>query len=150
MGKHDRDFAGKLKEAWDTRFSQCANLVLVLCGSVSAWIDENILRNTGFVDRPSLRIRLPQLPLHHCNQLVWPRDCQISAMEKLRMLAVTGGVPRYLEEVDANRSSVENLQRLCWRVGRPREIRINHALPPSRDQPAVGARLGVERLWRRP
>lgn len=114
MGKHDRDFAGKLKEAWDTRFSQCANLVLVLCGSVSAWIDENILRNTGFVDRPALRIHLPELPLHHSNQLAWPRNSQISAMEKLRMLAVTGGVPRYLEELDESRSPVENLQRLCF------------------------------------
>ena len=114
MGKHDNDFAGKLKDAWDTRFSRCTNLILVLCGSVSAWIDENILRNTGFVGRPTLRIHLPELPLHHCNQLVWPRDSQVSAMEKLRMLAVTGGVPRYLEELDPSRSSVENLQRLCF------------------------------------
>jgi AAA+ ATPase superfamily predicted ATPase len=114
MGKHDRDFAGKLKEAWDTRFSRCTNLILVLCGSVPAWIEDNILRSTGFVDRPSLRIHLPELPLHDCNQMVWPRNTQISAMEKLRMLAVTGGVPWYLEALDPSQSSVENLQRLCF------------------------------------
>lgn len=114
MGKHDRDFAGKLKEAWDTRFSRYPGLVLVLCGSVSAWIDQNILRNAGFVDRPALRIHLSELPLHQCNRMVWPQGDRVSSMEKLRMLAVTGGVPRYLEELDASRSSLENLQRLCF------------------------------------
>lgn len=114
MGKHDADFSGKLKEAWDTRFSLLPNLVLVLCGSVSAWIDENILRNTGFMDRPALRIQLGELPLHTCNEMVWGRKNQVSAMEKLRMLAVTGGVPRYLEELDPAQSSSENLGRLCF------------------------------------
>jgi len=114
MGKHDRDFAGKLKEAWDTRFSLLPNVVLVICGSVSAWIDENILQNTGFMDRPTLRMQLQELPLPVCNKMVWGRHKQVSEMEKLRMLAVTGGVPRYLEELDPSESSSENLKRLCF------------------------------------
>ena len=114
LGKHDRDFAGKLKEAWDTRFSLLPNLVLVVCGSVSAWIDENILRSTGFMDRPALRLQLGELPLDACNKMVWGRKQQVSMMEKLRMLAVTGGVPRYLEELDPTQSSAENLKRLCF------------------------------------
>lgn len=114
MGQHDRDFAGKIKDTWDTRFSTYPNIVLVLCGSVSAWIEHNILQNTGFLDRPSLRINLPELPLHDCNRMVWSKKTQISNSEKLRMLAVTGGVPRYLEELDPTQSSVDNIQRLCF------------------------------------
>ena len=114
MGRHDRDFAGKIKDAWDTRISIHPSVVLVLCGSVSAWIEHNILQSTGFMDRPTLRINLPELSLHHCDALVWKGRSRVSPLEKLRMLAVTGGVPRYLEELDPGQSSAENIQRLCF------------------------------------
>ena len=38
LGGYDPDFAGYLKKAWDGLFSHHRHLVLVLCGSVSAWI----------------------------------------------------------------------------------------------------------------
>ena len=44
MGRHDKDFAGKIKDAWDTRFANRSGLVVVLCGSVSTWIEKNIIR----------------------------------------------------------------------------------------------------------
>ncbi len=55
MSLGDRDFAGHLKNAWNAYFSkhQGLVLVLVLCGSVSSWIEENILNSTGFVGRVS-------------------------------------------------------------------------------------------------
>ena len=43
MGGYDPDFAGYFKEAWDEYLHKHANLIFVLCGSVSAWIAENIL-----------------------------------------------------------------------------------------------------------
>ncbi|HEV7138735.1 MAG TPA: hypothetical protein VGN43_19010 [Steroidobacteraceae bacterium] len=39
MASRDADFVGQLKIAWDTRFKKNPRLVLVLCGSVSSWID---------------------------------------------------------------------------------------------------------------
>ncbi len=44
LGDRDPDFPGILKTAWDTMFSRSPNLILVLCGSVSSWIEDNILR----------------------------------------------------------------------------------------------------------
>jgi AAA+ ATPase superfamily predicted ATPase len=41
------DFAGYLKIAWDTEFKKKSRLVLVLCGSVSSWLERNILNNLG-------------------------------------------------------------------------------------------------------
>lgn len=114
MGRHDRDFAGRIKDAWDTRFSTHPNVLLVLCGSVSAWIEQNILHSTGFLDRPTLRINLPELSLLESNTLVWAGKQRVSVLEKLRMLAVTGGVPRYLEELDPRQSASDNIQRLCF------------------------------------
>ena len=48
MGGYDKSFAGTLKIVWDKMLKKRDNLVLVLCGSVSSWIADNILNGTGF------------------------------------------------------------------------------------------------------
>ena len=100
MAARDRDFAGQLKIAWDTIFKSNSQLMLVLCGSVSSWIDTNILNSADFMGRVSLSIDLRELPLADCNQFWKTAGSDASVLEKFRMLAVTGGVPRYLEEIE--------------------------------------------------
>jgi uncharacterized protein len=64
MAAKDKDFPGKLKGAWDTQLKSIPDLVLVLCGSVTAWINDNILNDKGFVGRVSLTLTLEELPLN--------------------------------------------------------------------------------------
>ena len=60
MAQKDRDFPGHLKIAWDTELKLHSNLVLVACGSVSSWIENNILKNAGFLGKVSLDIHLEE------------------------------------------------------------------------------------------
>jgi uncharacterized protein len=115
MAMGEPDFAGHLKVAWDNLFSPHNLLVLVLCGSVTSWIRENILNQTGFVGRCSWQFRVPPLALPFCN-LFW-RGKKVSASEKLKLLTVTGGVPRYLEEIDPAQTAEQNIKRLCFHPG---------------------------------
>ena len=48
MGSHDHTFLGKLKIVWDLYFSKNPELILIMCGSVSAWIEKNIISSTQF------------------------------------------------------------------------------------------------------
>ena len=114
VAAHDKDFAGELKIAWDTQFKKHNRLVLVLCGSVSSWIDRNILHNAGFVGRVSLDVDVRELGLESCNKFWKRRADRVSAIEKLKVLAVMGGVPRYLEEIRATQSAEQNIKRLCF------------------------------------
>jgi len=117
MGIGEPDFAGYIKNAWDELFSRRPRTVVVLCGSVSAWIDENILNNTGFVGRCSWQFHLRPLELHE-SQRFWGRAAsRISTAEKLRFLAVTGGIPRYLEELNTRQTAEQNIARLCFHRG---------------------------------
>jgi len=118
MSIGDPDFAGHLKNAWDQHFSQHDQLTLVLCGSVSSWIQDNILNNTGFVGRIAWEFFLEPLPLHDCNAF-WDeyetrKKTAIPSKEKLQILAITGGVPKYLEDIDQTQSAQQNIQRLCF------------------------------------
>lgn len=113
MADKDKDFAGKLKGVWDTRFKKNDRLILVLCGSVTSWIDTNILHDKGFVGRVSCTLTLDELPLHAVNAF-WHGRKHISPSEKLRLLCVTGGVPRYLEEIRPDQTAEENIKRMCF------------------------------------
>lgn len=119
MGSKDSDFLGKLKNAWDLHFKKNPGLILVLCGSVSSWIEKNIVSSTGFMGRPSLYMTLGELSLNECNQF-WNRQGKnISAFEKFKLLAVTSGVPRYLELMNPKLSAEENIKRLCFSKNGP-------------------------------
>jgi AAA+ ATPase superfamily predicted ATPase len=110
MGSKDKDFAGKLKGVWDTKFKQNNRLLLIICGSVTSWIDKNIVENKGFVGRVSLTITLEELPLYDAN-LFWKQTEHISAFEKFKILC---GVPRYLEEINTRESAENNIKRTCF------------------------------------
>lgn len=112
MGIKDPDFLGKLKIAWDTHFKQNPKLIFILSGSNSAWIEKNILSGTGFMGRVSFRLLLEELPLSVCNQF-WG-ETLVSPYEKFKVLGVTGGVPRYLEEILPHLTAEENIHRLCF------------------------------------
>ena len=115
MAYGDALFAGTLKIAWDNYFKKHPRLVFVVCGSVSTWIKENIIDSGAFYGRRSLDIVVPELPLAECVKF-WGRAAgRVDAREIIDILSVTGGVPRYLEEIDPGVSANENIRRLCFR-----------------------------------
>ncbi len=115
MGSLDSNFSSKLKIAWDQWISQNHKNILVLCGSVSSWIEDNILLNSDFVGRISSEIHLQELSLIECTQFWGKHKDRISSFEKLKLLSVTGGIPKYLEEIDPQISAEENIFHLCFR-----------------------------------
>lgn len=114
MGSKDPTFLGKLKTVWDQYFRMNPQLIMILSGSMSAWIEENILNSTAFVGRVSLDLTLQELPLCQCSHFWRKNEDFISSYEKFKVLSVTGGIPRYLEEIDPTVSSDENIRRLCF------------------------------------
>lgn len=114
MGSQDPTFLPKLKTAWDRYFKQNPQFIMILSGSNSAWISKNILSSTGFFGRVSLRLLLQELSLPECNAFWEGVPGTVSPYEKFKILSVTGGIPRYLEELRPDLSAEANLQRLCF------------------------------------
>lgn len=113
MAYRDSTFLGKLKNAWDLHFSKNPELILILCGSVSSWIERNILSQTGFVGRISLSMHLDELPICDCLDF-WDHKERIAPYELFKVLSVTGGVPKYLEEILTGHCAESNIRRLCF------------------------------------
>ncbi len=115
MGGYDPDFPALLKNAWDTRLSRHGRLIVVLAGSVSAWIQDNILKSKAFVGRISLDISLPELPLANCRDFWGKNAGRVATRDMVDVLSVTGGIPKYLEEMNPSLSADENIRQLCFR-----------------------------------
>ena len=114
MAYYDKTFPEVLKTAWDDLFKKHSKLVLVLCGSVSMWIKENIIDNGAFAGRRSYDFLVPELPLSDCRAF-WGRKAERTALrEIIDVLSVTGGVPKYLQEIDPSLPADENVKRMCF------------------------------------
>lgn len=115
LAYYDETFADYLKIAWDAELKNHDRLILVVCGSVSTWVRENIIDNGAFFGRRSLDMVVPELPLCECAKF-WGRSAKrIATREILDVLSVTGGVPRYLEEINPRLSAADNVRNLCFK-----------------------------------
>ena len=114
LAHFDDAFADDLKIAWDNVLKKHDRLVLVLCGSVSSWIRDNIVDNGAYVGRRSLDVVVRELPLRDCVRFWGNAAERTDPAEIFDVLSVTGGVPRYLEEIDPAVPAAENIRRLAF------------------------------------
>jgi AAA+ ATPase superfamily predicted ATPase len=114
MGGHDPTFLGQLKTAWDEHFSNNPELVLLLSGSQSTWIDENILSDMNFVGRVTYPLTLHELSLEESSHFWGAQKDLVAPYEMLKVLAVTGGIPGYLLRIHPNQTAEDNIRRLCF------------------------------------
>ena len=78
---------------------------------------DEISWDTGFTGRFSRDYVIPELSLAECTEFWGEAKNRINEREILDVLSVTGGVPRYLEEVDPGLSADENIRRMCFVKG---------------------------------
>ena len=114
LGYYDALFADTLRIAWENYWKKHDRLIVVLCGSVSCWIKNNVIDNSAYLGRRSLDLVVGELPLKECVRFWGASAERIAPREIIDILSVTGGVPRYLEEVDPGLSADENLKRMCY------------------------------------
>jgi AAA+ ATPase superfamily predicted ATPase len=117
LASGDKLFAVKLKSAWDIKFKKNPKLILVVCGSVSTWIEDNILNSAHFLGRVTLSINLKELSLPEINQFWNKKKFHLGLLEKMIILAITGGVPKYLEEILRGENTTKTLAELCFDPG---------------------------------
>ena len=114
MAHDDPTFLSKLKNAWELSLQKNPELILILCGSISAWIEKNILSSTGYLGRISKKITLHELTIYQCNQLLNALGFHRSAYEKFLYLSLSGGIPWYIELINPTYSAADNIKSLCF------------------------------------
>ena len=111
MGSKDPSFIPKLKAWWD---KQTMHALLVFCGSVSTWIEENILNSTAFFGRVNLTISLEPLSITESAKFLRMLGMQLSHYDMYKLLSIVGGVPWYLEQFNPSVTADDNIKQLAF------------------------------------
>lgn len=111
MGSKDPSFIPKLKAWWD---KQQLPIMVVFCGSVSTWIEENILNSTAFFGRINLTITLEPLPIRDANKLLRTSGFKGSDYDTYKLLSILGGIPWYLEQITPGQTVDDLIKQLCF------------------------------------
>jgi uncharacterized protein len=103
----DSEFVGVLQKVWDSWLSD-SNLVLALAGSQMGLMRQHLLNyDAPLYGRATAPMQLPPLP-YGSTKDYFPN---YSAVERITLYAMWGGVPAYWERLDAGLSILENLRR---------------------------------------
>ena len=99
-----------LKFFWDNYWKE-KNIMLILCGSIASFMVKKVLNSKALYGRTTLEILLKGLnPVESLSLLQHKR----SKEETLKYLMVFGGVPKYLEQINTNKSFNQNMNQLCF------------------------------------
>lgn len=110
------DFKSALEYFWNSWASAQKDLLLIVCGSATSWIIENLLGDRGgFYNRITRQIHLMPFTLGECEELFAMNGNRLSRQQIIEYYMVFGGVPYYLNCIDKRLSLAQNIDELLFR-----------------------------------
>ena len=92
------------------------NIVVVICGSAASWmIDKVIDHKGGLHNRVTQRIFLDPFTLHETAEFLKNKKIRLNQYQITQIYMAMGGVPMYLEQIQAGKSAVENIKEICFK-----------------------------------
>lgn len=109
------DFKGALEYFWNSWASTQNDLLLIVCGSASSWIIDNLLDNRGgFYNRVTARIHLKAFSLGECELLHRANGVSLTRFQIIESYMIFGGIPYYINSLDKRLSLAQNVDMLLF------------------------------------
>lgn len=100
---------------WNDYGSSKNNLLFIICGSSTSWIENKILKNKGgLFDRHSAILKLKPFTLKETELFLKDRNINWERIDIVRLYMVLGGIPYYLNYLDNNLTLNENVDNLFF------------------------------------
>ncbi|MCR5474942.1 MAG: ATP-binding protein [Lachnospiraceae bacterium] len=114
------DFKSALEYFWNSWASSQKDLILIVCGSATSWIINNIVKNTGgFYNRITGQIHLMPFSLGECEQLLSSNGLSMTRKQIIISYMILGGIPYYLNYLRPGLSLAQNIDMLFFRENSP-------------------------------
>lgn len=111
-------FITALEALWNNWGCHRKNFMLVVCGSATSWISDNLINNHGgLYGRLTCQIRLSPFTLEECEQYFHCRGIRLSRYDIVQSYMIFGGIPYYLSYFEQGRSLAQNVDNLFFRKG---------------------------------
>ena len=110
------DFVAAFSWFWNNWASTKNNLMIIICGSASSWIIDNLINaHGGLYDRLTYSIKISPMTLNECRDYFMSKNINLPLYTISSIYMVFGGIPYYLNYYDAHYSLNENIDRLLVR-----------------------------------
>ncbi len=91
------------------------NIVLVICGSAASWMIDKIINDRGGLhNRVTELMLLRPFNLAETEAFIKSRHIRLNRYQIAQIYMTMGGVPMYLDRLEAGLSAVQNIQKVCF------------------------------------
>ena len=114
-GPQSSEMIEELGYFWNSWADRQRNIVLVVCGSATSWMLNNVIRDYGGLHgRLTGKIRLLPFTLGECESYYKNKGFHFSRYEMAIAYMAFGGIPYYMDMVDKEKNLSENIDRFFF------------------------------------
>lgn len=115
MDTQHSGFVSALEHFWNGWASGRKDVLLVLCGSATSWIINNVIKNHGGLhNRVTAKIHIKPFSLHECEEYAKSKGLAMSRRQILECYMVMGGVPFYWTFLERGKSLAQNIDEIFF------------------------------------
>ena len=108
-------FIPALEHFWNGWAVKHDNIMLIVCGSATTWMTDNVINNKGgLYNRLNKEIRLSPFTLSECEDYFRYQEIAMSRYEVVQAYMIFGGIPHYLSLFDKRFSLPQNIDALLF------------------------------------
>ena len=114
------NFISALEHFWNGFANLRTDVVLVVCGSATSWIINNVIRNHGgLYNRVTEQIYLQPFCLKECEQMLHSMSVEMSRKDIAEAYMIFGGIPFYWNFLRRDESLAQNIDRMFFATNAP-------------------------------
>lgn len=120
MDTHKSRFIKAFEYFWNSWGATNKRLKLIVCGSATTWMRENVLSDKGgLYNRTTRSIYLPPFTLHETEQYLLSRGIRWNRYQIAECYMILGGTPLYLQMLERGLSLAQNIDNLFFAQNAP-------------------------------
>jgi len=120
-------FVKALEYFWNSFASARTDILLIACGSASAWISNKLFNSRGGLhNRITGRLLLRPFTLKECEEYFRSRDIIIDRKDIAEAYMIFGGIPYYLKHWDGRYSLSQNVDGIVFKEDAPLKNEFNN------------------------
>lgn len=109
------NFVSAIEHFWNNYASARKDILLIICGSATSWIINNVFKNHGGLhNRVTYKINLAPFTLNECEQYAQSRHLGMTRYGILECYMAMGGIPFYWSMLERGKSVAQNIDALFF------------------------------------
>jgi len=108
-------FLSALDHFWNAFLATREDMLLVICGSATSWIIDNVIKNKGGLhNRVTRELWLEPFSLGECEQYYRAMGIELNRMQITQLYMVYGGVPYYMDYAERGLSAEQIIDKMFF------------------------------------